>query len=95
MVQAVHRHPEDGTAFERQGAAQREEVLEQYGDPVRPVGVQAVVAHADAQAGGYAIGDYGHGEGSPTEHKQGGNGPDMKEHKDQGGEPVQALALVF
>src|ERR1035441_7291348 len=93
MMHAVGGHPENGTAFQRQGAEGGENVFQPQRNLVRPVRVQTVVAHADTEADGDVV-KYGrHGQSLPTEHEEGGHGPHMKEHQKICGEAVQPLAL--
>src|ERR1017187_7832526 len=93
MMHAVRGHPENRTAFQRQGAEGRENVFQPQRNLVRPVRVQTVVAHADAEADRNVVKHGRHGQSLPTEHEEGGHGPHMKEHQKICGEAVQPLAL--
>ena len=55
MMDAMGGHPEDRPAFERQRAANGKEILEPHRDLIGPMGVQAMIAHADAEPGGEVI----------------------------------------
>src|ERR1039458_976820 len=92
MVYAVRGHPEDRAAFQRHGAEGGENVFQPQRYLVRPVRVQTVVAHADAQADRNVV-QYGrHGQRLPTEHKEGGDGSKMQEDQEICGELVKPLA---
>ena len=52
VMDAMGGNPEDRTAFEREGAADGEDVLQPFGDAIAAMGEQAMVAHADADVGG-------------------------------------------
>jgi hypothetical protein len=52
VVDAMRGHPENRAAFEGQRAADRKQVLQGQRHLVRAVGMQPVVAHADAQPRG-------------------------------------------
>ena len=49
MMDAMRRDPEDRSAFERERAADREEVLDELGGLVAAVREQPVIRHADAE----------------------------------------------
>ncbi len=55
MVNTMHGDPEDRPAFERQRAANGEEILQPERAFVSPVRMQPVVSHADSEAGGDPI----------------------------------------
>ena len=50
MVNPVRRHPENRSAFERQGRAPGQEILHPLWRLVSTMGQQPVIAHADSQA---------------------------------------------
>ena len=50
MMNAMRRHPENRTAFERERGAHRQEIFHPLGSLVAAMGQQAVIAHADAEA---------------------------------------------
>jgi hypothetical protein len=94
VVNPMHGGPEDGAAFERESPANREEVFQTAWNLVGAMGMQTVVTHADPQAGGYPIKEYGNGESLPIKHKKRANGADMKQHQDDDSGPVQAMAVI-
>ena len=95
MVDAVGGDPEDGSAFERHGAAGGDEVLQPLGGPVSAVGEQAVVAHADADVDGEEVHDAEDGQVLPGEAEERGDGADVEEAHDDGGDPVDAAMLML
>ena len=95
MVDAVSGDPEDGSAFQRHGAAGGDEVLQPLGRAVAAMREQAMVGHADAHVDGEEIGDAGHRQVGPGEAKQRGDGADMEQAHDDGGDPVDAAVLVL
>ena len=94
MMDAVGGDPEDGTAFEGHGAAGGDKVFEPAGDAVSAMREQAMVCHADADVDGEEVHDGEGGEVLPGETEEGGDGPDVEEGHDDGGDPVDASLLV-
>ncbi len=95
VVDAVGGDPEDGSAFERHGAAGGNEVFQPLGGAEAAVGEQAMVGDADAEVNGEEVHDEEDGEVLPGEAEEGGDGADVKETHDDGGDPVDAALLVF
>jgi hypothetical protein len=81
------------TAFERKAAADREKVFEKPGGLVGSMGMQAMIAQTDAEAGGHPIQENRDRQIAPTEHKERREGAQMEQdHGDRGG-PIQPLVL--
>src|SRR5579864_8161736 len=57
VMNSMRGDPGNGSAFQGQRAADGEKILEAHRHLVGPVGVQAMVAHADSQAGGHPVED--------------------------------------
>lgn len=95
MMDSVSGNPEDGAAFEGHGSARGDEVLEPLGNTISAVGEQAVVGHADADIDGKEVHDGEYGEVLPGEAEERGDGADVEERHDDGGDPVDASLLVF
>ena len=95
MVDAVGGDPEDGSAFKRHGSAGGDEVFEPAGNAVAAMGEQAVVGHADADVDGEEVRDGEGGEVLPGEAEERGDGADVEEAHDDGGDPVDAALLVL
>ena len=95
MMDAVGGDPEDGSAFKRHGAAGGDEVLQPLGNAIAAMGEQAVVGHADADVDGEEIHDAEDGEVLPGEEEERGDGADVEEAHDDGGDPVDAALLVL
>ena len=95
MVDAVGGDPEDGSAFKREGAAHGDEVLDPLGGAVAAVRQQAVIGHADADVDGEEVHDDEGGEVLPGEEEERGDGADVEEAHDDGGDPVDAAFLVL
>jgi hypothetical protein len=53
-----------------------------------------MVTHADSQAGGEPQQENGYRQSVPVEHEESGNGPDVKDRKDEEGGPIQSSAIV-
>ena len=56
--------------------------------------MQAMVPHADPQAGGHPIKEHGNRESLPVKDKKRANGADVKQHQDDNGGPIQAMAVI-
>ena len=95
MMDAVGGDPEDGAALKREAAAHGDEVLDPLGGLVAAVREQAMVGHADADVDGEEVGDDEGGEVLPGEEEEGGDGSDVEESHDDGGDPVDAAFLVL
>ena len=80
MVNAVGRHPEDRAAFERQRSADRQEVLERFRRLVAAMGVQPVIAEADAEADRHPMQHDGHQQIGPAEIEKRRDRQNMKDH---------------
>ena len=81
-------------AFERQRPTDREEILQRRRHLVRPVRVQAVVPHTNAQTGGNPVEEDRSGESCPTEHEKSGNGAQMQKGQHNRRKPVHPLAVI-
>ena len=53
MVNAVRGNPENRPAFQRQGSANREAILEPSRNSIGTMSMQAMITHADAKSGGH------------------------------------------
>ena len=95
MMDAMGGDPEDGSALKREGAAHGDEVLDPLGGAVAAVREQAMVGHADADVDGEEVGDDEGGEVLPGEEEERGDGSDVEEAHDDGGDPVDAAFLVL
>ena len=91
MMLAVDGDPEDGSAFEREGGADGEEILHPFGRLVAAMGEESMVAHADAEASGDPPEKHGDEEGLPMEHEERGDGADVERNHDQEREPDDGL----
>jgi hypothetical protein len=80
VMHAVSGHPEDRAAFQRHRAEGGKDVFHPERNLIRAVRVQPVITHADPEPDRDVVKHGRHGEGLPTEHEQGGNGPDMQEY---------------
>ena len=69
VMQAMRGHPEDRSAFERERAAECEEVLDPLGRAIAAMGEQAMVAHTDAHIDGHNPEHPSSGKPLPREHK--------------------------
>ena len=94
MVDAMGGDPEDGASLEGHGPAGGDEVFEPLGNAVAAMGEQAMVGHADADVDGEEVHDGEGGEVLPGEAEEGGDGPNVEEDHDGGGDPVDAALLV-
>jgi hypothetical protein len=94
MVNAVRGNPEDRPAFQRQGAANREEILQPSRNLIGPMGVQAMITHTDAQTSGHPELKSGDRKTAPVEHEKSDNGADMENRQSQNRGPVHLLAVM-
>ena len=92
VMHAMRRHPENRSALQRQRAADRKEIFQPQRHLVRPVRVQPVVAHADAETDRDLVKHGRYGKSAPTEHEEGGDRPHMQEYQERSGERVKPLA---
>ncbi len=95
VVNTVGGDPEDRSALEREAAARSDEVLDPLGGAEATVREQAVVRDADADVDGEEVGDEEGGDVLPGEEEEGGDGTDVEEAHDDGGDPVDASLLVL
>src|SRR5260370_1243362 len=94
VMDAMGGDPEDGTALQRQGTANRQEVFESSGEFVGSVGMQAMVSHADAQSVSDPVKEQRGSQRLPAKHEQSDQGPDMESQHDQGYIPIHLLVGV-
>ena len=69
-------------------------MLDPFGDGIGAVGVEAMVAHADAPADRDPVKDKRDGQGTPLEEKGRGEGTDMKNSEKGGGDPINFFIAV-
>src|SRR5512133_1522948 len=93
MVNAVSRDPEDRSAFERQRAANGQEIFHPFRSGVAAVGQQAVVAHADAEASGNPPQECCECCDFPRKEEEGGDCADMKHHHEKRGDPINLITF--
>src|SRR5712692_4697857 len=93
MVNPMGGNPGNRSALQRQRAANGKEILKSQRHLVRPVRVQAMVAHADAQTGGSPVKENRNGEGVPVEHEQRGDGPYVEDRHHDADGPVDSLMV--
>src|SRR5579863_1418608 len=91
MVHAMYRDPENRPAFKGERPADGEKVFQPQWALVPPVGMQPVVSHADSEARGDPIQEQRNQEIPPAEHKQRGEGADVKEAHGNSRWPVQTV----
>jgi hypothetical protein len=95
MVDAMGGYPEDGSAFEGERAAHGDEVLDPLGGLVAAVGEQAMIGDADADVDRDEVSDEEGGEVLPREEEERGDGSDVEEAHEDGGDPVDAAFLML
>src|SRR5262249_7061557 len=88
MVQTVGGHPEDRAALERERPAQGEKILEDLGRLEAAVGVQPVVAHADAEADGSPVQNGGDEKNRQEEQKDRSDVLCVNQDKNEAGRPA-------
>src|SRR5207237_6833494 len=71
--------------------ANGEEVLESQRQFVRAMRVQAMIAHADAQAGSDPIQNDGRGQGLPAKHEQSSQSAEVQDRQNDNDGPVELL----
>src|SRR5204863_419438 len=89
VVQPVRGDPENRTALEGQGAAERETILEPFVRLEPAMRVKAVVTHADPEPGRNAVQGDGSREIRPAEGPERRNGLDVKPDQDDAGQDAQ------
>ncbi len=94
MMDTMRRHPKNGSAFERERAAEGQEILERPGKLVRTVRVQPMVAHTDAQPDADPVQQKRDNKSVPTEHKQCSNGARVQNNQNRNDGPVQFPVFV-
>ena len=95
MMNAMGGDPEDGSTFEGHGSTGCDEVFQPTGNAVSAMREQAVVGHADADIDGEEVHDGEDGKILPAETEECGDGADMEERHDDGGDPVDASLLML
>ncbi len=95
MMDAMGGYPEDGSALEGERAAHGDEVLDPLGGLVAAVREQAMIGDADADVDGEEVGDEEGGEVLPGEEEERGDGSDVEEAHEDGGDPVDAALLML
>src|ERR1700728_3530688 len=95
VMNAMRGYPENRAAFKRECAANGKQILKSPWHLVRPVRVQPMVAHADAQPGGKPEQEKRDSQVRPTEHEEGGDGPHVQNHQHDNGWPIQSLISKF
>ena len=95
MMDAVGGYPEDGSAFKGEVPQTVTKYSSHLGYAVAAVREQAVVGHADADVDGEEVHDEEDGEVLPGEEEERGDGSDVEEAHDDGGDPVDAAFLVL
>ena len=91
VVHAVRRDPENRPAFERQRAADGQEVLERLRRLVAAVRVQPVIAEADAEADRHPVQHERDEQVRPAEEEQRGHGEDVEHHHERRGDQFSVL----
>ena len=79
VMDAMGSDPGDGPAFERETAANRKEVFEETWRPIGAMGVQAMIAQTDTEAGGHPIQENGDCQIAPTENEERRDGPQVEQ----------------
>ena len=93
VMNAVGGYPEDRSALERQGAANREKVLQPLRRAVAAMGEQTVVPHADAHIDGHHPKPEETEEGLPGKHEERNHSEHVESHHKAGGYPVRLVRL--
>jgi len=94
MMDAMSGYPKDGSAFERERAAESQEIFERPGKLIRTVRVQPVIAHADAQSDADPVQQKRDNKSVPAEHKQCSNGARVQNNQNRNDGPVQFAVFV-
>ena len=94
VMDAVGGHPKYGSAFEGQRATEAQEILSHFGNLVTAMGVQAVIAHADATADGQPIEEGGDHDGAPFKEERSRDGAGVEDDQSDGGRPVDGPLVV-
>src|SRR5436309_1642911 len=90
MVLAMHGHPEDRSALERQRPADRQEVFEQLRGLEPAMRVQPMIPHAEPQTDGHPIEDGRDNQVGPWKRETGGNRLHMEPHQDDACQPIDS-----
>ena len=93
VMNAMRRDPENRSTFQRERSANREKILQQPWHSVRTVRMQAMVAHADAQANRHPIKKCGNKQRLPGEEKERGNRSHMEQPHHNSRGPVETFAV--
>ena len=88
VMNTVRSHPEDGTAFETQCAAEGQKILDPLGSSVASMCEQSVIAHSDTQASRYPPENNCDKESFPGKKEQRRDCADMKCGHEKGCYPV-------
>src|SRR5205085_2084338 len=87
--------PEDGSSLKGEAAAHGNEVLDPLGGAIAAVREQAMVGHADPDVDGEEVHDDEGGQVRPGEEEERGDGSDMEQPHEYGGDPIDAALLVL
>src|SRR5579863_2520674 len=91
MMDAVRRHPADGTTLQSQGPADGQQILDPLRRLVAAVRKQSVVTHPDAQALRHPPQKQRKRQRLPTEYEQGSDGADVEQAKKQRDRQIEGL----
>jgi hypothetical protein len=91
MMDAVRRHPADGTTLQSQGPADRQEILDPLRRPIGAVREQSMVTHPNAQAPRHPPQKQRKRQRLPTEYEQGNDGADVEQAKKQSDGQIEGL----
>src|SRR5690242_9214600 len=78
VMDAVRRHPEERSAFQRQGRAHRQKILKPFVGFESAMRQQSVIRHTNAQAAGHPPQKKEHKKRLPGEHEERCDGPHVK-----------------
>jgi hypothetical protein len=93
VMKPVCSHPEDGSAFESEGAAHHQEILKPPGALESAMGEQAMVAEADPKTAGQPVQEESGKECGPCKHEERGNRADVECDHERRGDPIHPSAL--
>jgi hypothetical protein len=88
VMHAMGGDPENRSAFERERAAGRQEILNPFWCFVAAMGQQAMIAHPNAQASRNPPKEYGYQERFPAEHEESNDGANMKRNHEKRSNPI-------
>src|SRR5271156_4596639 len=97
-MNAVRGHPENRAAFESERGENRHHIFDPLGSFVTAVSEQAVIADADADAGGEPPENNRYKKSLPGKKEKCNKRADMKEHHEGSGDPIDfvvARLLLF